>query len=109
MLLAVDEQAERRIDHIEMRVNAQRRRKEERPIGRIAIEEIAVVEIAVAARKRQRLRRLMDWVVIAPCEHGVSPVFRGSLEAGVAPAQAAGLGWRARPVSGRSRRGSFRS
>ena len=47
MLHAVDEHAERGVDDVEMRIDAQRGGEEHRPVRRVAVEEIAVVEIAV--------------------------------------------------------------
>src|SRR5690242_11141179 len=52
-----------------MGIDAKCCRKEERTVLRIAVEEIAVVEIAVAAGERHRLGGLMDGIVVAVGEH----------------------------------------
>ena len=77
MLLALNQQAKRGVDHIEMGIDAERGGEEHRPVRRVAIEEIAVVKVAVGAGKRHRLRRLVDRIVIAPCQHGVSLLLLG--------------------------------
>jgi len=43
--------------------------EKDRSVGTVAVEEIAVVEIAVGARNRHRLRRLVERIVIAFGQH----------------------------------------
>jgi hypothetical protein len=45
---AVGDHAERRVDHVTVRVEAHRRREEETGVPRVAVEEVAVVVVDVA-------------------------------------------------------------
>jgi hypothetical protein len=55
------------IGDVEMRINAKGHGEKPGPILAIAIEEIAVIKIAVGAGKRDRFRRLMDRIIIPAC------------------------------------------
>src|SRR3546814_3377525 len=56
MLHAIDDDAEARVDDAELGIESHRRGEEDRPVGAGAVEEIAVVEIAVGPdRKSTRL------------------------------------------------------
>ena len=56
-----------RVRDVEMRINAERDRKEGGVSGLrgIAVEKIAVVEVAVGARIGDRLRRLVNGIIVA--------------------------------------------
>src|SRR5690606_3166301 len=68
-LYAVDDDAERRIHDVEVRIDAERGGEEHFAIARVTVEEIAIVEIAVGARKRDRLRCLMNRKIVRLGEH----------------------------------------
>ena len=68
VLHAVPHDVEMRVDNVEMRIDAQGNREKAPPIGRVAVEEIAVVEIAVGAREGHRFRRLVDRIVVSAAQ-----------------------------------------
>ena len=69
MLYPVDQHAERRIDDAELRIKAHRGGEKHRSVGRIAVEEIAVVEIAVGACECDRLGALVQREIVALGQH----------------------------------------
>lgn len=54
-----------RIGDIKMRIDPECEREKPAAIGRIAVEEIAVVEIAICARKSDGVRGLVEREIIA--------------------------------------------
>ena len=69
VLHTVDDDAEGAVHDVEMRIDAERRRKEHIAATRITVEEEAVVEIAVRARKGDRFRRLVNGIIVCLGEH----------------------------------------
>src|SRR5580698_2295931 len=63
------DQRERSIHHVEVRIDAQGGREEHLAVRRIAVEEVAVVEIAVGARGRDGLGQLVDGIGVGLGEH----------------------------------------
>jgi len=74
VLHAVGNDAERAVHHVQMRIDPERRRKETRPIGRVAVEEITVVKIPVRPRISDRLGCLMDGKIVGFGEHLPHPL-----------------------------------
>ena len=69
-LLAVDDHAERAVDHLAVRVEPERHAEDERAVGGGAVEEVAVVVVGVGRRRSgERLGGLVDRVVVAGDEH----------------------------------------
>ncbi|MGD0865515.1 MAG: hypothetical protein ABSA49_08165, partial [Rhizomicrobium sp.] len=64
VLHAILDDGERRIHHIQMRIDAERGCEEHLAVHRVAVEEIAVVEIAVGARSGDGLRQLVNGIVV---------------------------------------------
>ena len=69
VLHPVPHDVEMRVDNVEMRIDAQRDGEKAAAIGRVAVEEIAVVEIAVGAREGHRFRRLVDRIVVSAAQN----------------------------------------
>jgi hypothetical protein len=75
MLDPIADDVEMCVDDIEVRIDAERRGEEAAAVRRVAVEEIAVVEIAIGACKGDRLRRLVDREFVAPGQdHQFSPL-----------------------------------
>jgi len=72
MLFAVDRHAEGGVHDVELRVDAEGGGEEDAAVCAIAVEEIAVVEIAVAPGQCHRFRRLVQRVIVAFCQHVAS-------------------------------------
>jgi hypothetical protein len=68
-LLIADPHRKTGIHDVQMWINAKGRSEEKFAVGSVAIEEIAIIKIAVGARKGNRIGRLMDWEVIAFGQH----------------------------------------
>src|SRR3546814_6527810 len=75
MLHAIDDDAEARVDDAELGIESHRRGEEDRPVGAGAVEEIAVVEIAVGPREGHRLACLVQRIIVAFCQHRPSSRF----------------------------------
>ena len=58
-----------RVDDVQMRVNAHGGGEKQRAIGGLAIEEVAVIEIAVGAGDGHRFRCLVDRIIVALGQH----------------------------------------
>ncbi len=81
--------AEVRVDDIEMRIDPERGGEETAAIGSIAVEEIAVVEIAIRAREGHRLRGLVERKIVAHGQgHQFSPCNAAILSCSSASEQA---------------------
>ena len=74
MLNTIHHDAKCAVDNVESRINAHGSREENPAIGRSAIEEIAVVKIAVRD-ERDRLRRLVNREIIPCRQHNCSSRF----------------------------------
>jgi len=61
------------IHDVQIWIDAQGKHKEHRAIGRIPIEKITVIKIALGAGDRDRVRRLVDGVIIALGQHRLLP------------------------------------
>src|ERR1700709_1150901 len=72
VLHTVHDHRERSVHHVQMRINAQRGGEEDAAVHRVAVEEIAVVEIAICAGGGNRLGQLMDGIVVGLGKHGAS-------------------------------------
>jgi hypothetical protein len=71
VLVAVAHHAERRVDDPAIAVDAQRGGEEERSVARVPVEEVAIVEVAVAGGgMRERLGRLVDRMVVERMQQG---------------------------------------
>ena len=75
-----------RVGNIEVGIDAKCHREKARAIGGIAIEEIAIIEIAVGPRIGNRLGRLMQRKIIAFGQHASSPFAKRRVHHGRAPA-----------------------
>jgi hypothetical protein len=64
MLGASADRAEVCVSHVEVRVNSEGEREETAPIGRVAVEELADVEIAVGASIGDRIGGLVQRIVV---------------------------------------------
>ena len=69
-LLAPAQDRDGGIDDIEVRIDAHRGGEEGAAIGAVAVEEEAVIEIAVRAGKGDRFGRLVDRILVSGGEHG---------------------------------------
>ena len=69
VLLAVLQNAERPIHHIQLRIEAEGHGKEHLAIRCISIEKETVVEIPVGSGKRHRIRRLVKRIIVRTCYH----------------------------------------
>jgi hypothetical protein len=69
VLLSVNQEAEGGVDDVKLRIDAKRGGEEDRAVGAVAVEEVAIVEVAVAAGKGNRLWCLVNRIVVAECEH----------------------------------------
>jgi hypothetical protein len=65
--------AEGGVDDIEVGIDPHRRGEEARTVAGVAVEEVAIVEIAIGAGISNRLRRLMDRKIVGLTEHYLSP------------------------------------
>ena len=79
MLHTVADHGEMRVDDVEMRVDPQCRGKEAAAIGGITVEEVPVVEIAVGAGIGNRLRGLVDRVIIPTAQDHQIASFSASI------------------------------
>jgi hypothetical protein len=71
-LAAVLHDAEGGVHHPPVRVDAERGREEEVAGAGVPVEEIAVIEVAVAGRRlRDRLRGLVEEVIVETGQHGL--------------------------------------
>ena len=82
VLLAADRDAEGGVHDIELGVDAEGGGEEDFAVGAVAVEEIAVIEIAVAAGQSHRFRRLVQRIFVAFCQHVASSFFLVSWQAG---------------------------
>jgi hypothetical protein len=67
VLLVAADDAERGIHDVQVGVDAQRGREEQPAVLAVAVEEVAVVEVAVGARVGDRLGGLVDGIVVGFC------------------------------------------
>ena len=104
ILLAANRDAKGGVHDVKLWIDAQRRGEKDAPVGRIAVEEITVVEIAVSARNRNRLGRLVQRVIITPGKHRPLSLFAPSSPAGKLLQAAIGVSQQ-RAGRGRRRRG----
>ena len=72
VLLAVDRDAEGGVHDVELGIDAEGGGEEDAAVGAIAVEEIAVVKIAVAAGQRHRFRGLVQRIFVALGQHVAS-------------------------------------
>src|SRR3546814_5769829 len=79
MLHAIDDDAKAGVDDAELGIEAHRRGEKDRSVGAGAVEEIAVIEIAVGAREGHRLARLVQRIIVAFGQHGPHPVLSCNL------------------------------
>ena len=79
VLHAIDDHAERGVHDVQQRVDAECGGKEQRAVRGVAVEEVAVVEVAVGAGVGNWLGGLVDRVVVALGQH------RRILRGGAAP------------------------
>ena len=70
VLLAARQHRNRAIDDVEVRVDAHRHAHHRTAIRRLRAEEIAIIEITVRPRNRDRFRSLVDGIIIGAAEHG---------------------------------------
>ena len=61
------------IHDVQIWIDAQGKHKEHRAIGRIPIEKITVIKIALGSGDSDRVRRLVDGVIIALGQHRLLP------------------------------------
>ena len=64
VLAAVADHRERRVDDVQVRIDAHRGGEEVLAVAGVAVEEVAVVEVAIRAGIGDRLRRLVDRVIV---------------------------------------------
>ena len=68
-LFPVTQHRDSAVDDVEVRVDTHRGGEEGFAVGAVAVEEIAVVEIAVRAGKSDRIGRLVDRIIIRFAQH----------------------------------------